>query len=138
MSPMEGSIMYQKRFENILRVAKKVTSSLNIGEILEMIRDAVKTSIPKAKEACLLMVDPEAGHYTRPLHSVHKERINCQLYKRGRTNIQSALAKPSPCFLRQTSQSFTYSPCGCAVFRGFPAHHTGKHPLAVPTNVTSE
>lgn len=131
--------MYQKRFENILRVAKKVTSLLNIGEILEMIRDEVKASIPKAKEACLLMVDPEAGHYIRPLHcSVHKERINCQLCKRGRTNIQNALAKPSPFVLRETSQSFTYSSCGCAVFRGFPAHHTGKHPLAVPPNVSSK
>ena len=88
--------MYKRRFENIRRIAKKVTSSLNIGDILEMIRDEAKVSLPKAEEACLLLFDPEAPHYTRPLHcSIHKERINCQLCKRGRGTIQSALSHPT-------------------------------------------
>ncbi len=87
--------MYKKRFENIFRVAKKVTSSLDIGDILEIIRDQVKVTIPHAKEACLLMFDPEALRYTRPLHcTVYKNRINCQLCKRGRETIQGALAQP--------------------------------------------
>jgi class 3 adenylate cyclase len=87
--------MYKKRFENILRVAKKVTSSLDIGDVLEIIRDETKVTVPKAREACLLMFDPEAVHYTRPLHcAVHKDRINCQLCKRGRETIKGALAQP--------------------------------------------
>jgi class 3 adenylate cyclase len=87
--------MYKERFENIFRVAKKVTSSLDIGDILEIIRDETKVSIPHAREVCLLMFDPEAVHYTRPLHcAVYKDRINCQLCKRGRETIKQALAQP--------------------------------------------
>ena len=88
--------MYKKRFENLSRVARKVTSSLNIGDILEIIRDEAKATIPYAKEACLLIVDPEAARYTRPLHcGVYKDRLNCQLCKRGKESIQKALAGPS-------------------------------------------
>src|SRR5208337_73602 len=88
--------MYKKRFENIFRVAKKVTSSLNIGDILEIIRDEARTTIPHAREACLLMLDPEALHYTRPLHcAVYENRVNCQLCKRGRDTIERALAQPN-------------------------------------------
>ena len=87
--------MYKKRSENILRVAKKVTSSLEIGDILEVIRDEAKITIPHAREACLLMFDPEALRYTRPLHcAVYENRINCQLCKRGRETIKSVLAQP--------------------------------------------
>jgi len=38
--------LYKDRFENLFRVAKKVTSCLNIGDILEIIRDEVKITIP--------------------------------------------------------------------------------------------
>jgi class 3 adenylate cyclase len=87
--------MYKRRFENIFRVAKKVTSSLDIGDILEIIRDEAKITIPHAKEACLLMFDPEAPRYTRPLHcAVYRNRINCQLCKRGRATIEGALTQP--------------------------------------------
>lgn len=87
--------MYKERFENIFRVVRKLTSSLNIGDILEMIRDEVKITVPHAREACLLMFDPEASHYTRPLHcSMYKDRINCQLCKRGKETIQEVLAHP--------------------------------------------
>jgi class 3 adenylate cyclase len=87
--------MYKKRFENIFRLAKKVTSSLDIGDILEIIRDEAKITVPHAKEACLLMFDPEALRYTRPLHcAVYQNRINCQLCKRGRATIKEALAQP--------------------------------------------
>jgi class 3 adenylate cyclase len=87
--------MYKKRFENIFRLAKKVTSSLDIGDILEIIRDEAKITVPHAKEACLLMFDPEAPRYTRPLHcAVYENRINCQLCKRGRATIKEALAQP--------------------------------------------
>jgi class 3 adenylate cyclase len=94
--------MYKERFENVFRVAKKLTSSLQIGDVLELIRDEAKGSIPKLREACLLVIDPEAEHYTRPLHcAVEKKRINCQLCKRGRNTISSALEKGASaiCFL---------------------------------------
>ncbi|MBW1774137.1 MAG: guanylate cyclase [Deltaproteobacteria bacterium] len=87
--------MYKKRFTNLSRVAHKMTSSLEIGDILEIIRDEVKETLPHAKEACLLMFDQDASQYTRPLHcSMHKDRISCQLCKRGRKTIKGALDEP--------------------------------------------
>jgi rubredoxin/transcriptional regulator with GAF, ATPase, and Fis domain len=96
--------LYKARFENLSRVAQKVTSSLSIGNILEMIRDEARTTVPKAEEACLLILDPDALHYTRPLHcAVYKDRINCQLCKRGRQTIEGAMAQPLlfQCFARE-------------------------------------
>jgi class 3 adenylate cyclase/rubredoxin len=97
-----GTAIYKERFENVFRVAKTLTSSLNIGEVLEMIRDEARASLPQLQEACLLVTDPEAQYYTRPLHcAVEKQRINCQLCKRGRGAVESVLAgtSSSVCFL---------------------------------------
>ena len=92
---MSNKASYKERFENLLRISRKISSSLNIGNILEMIRDEAKTAVPSAREACLLVTDPEAVHYTRPLHcAVYAERINCQLCKRGREIIRNAVKEP--------------------------------------------
>jgi class 3 adenylate cyclase len=104
--------MYKNRFENIFRVAKKLTSSLNIGDVLEIIRDEARNTIPQLQEACLLVIDPDAQYYTRPLHcAVEKQRVNCQLCKRGRGTITSALSGEGTamCFLpgQRHDQSFT-------------------------------
>jgi class 3 adenylate cyclase/rubredoxin len=97
-----GLTMYKERFENVFRVAQKLTSSLNIGEVLELIRDEARLTLPQLQEVCLLVVDPEAQYYTRPLHcAVEKQRINCQLCKRGRATVHHALGQASSavCFL---------------------------------------
>lgn len=87
--------MYKDRFDNLFRVAKKITSCLNIGDILEIIRDEVKISLPHVEEACLILVDPEAPNYTRPLHcTVKKEQVNCHLCKKGKDIIKQALRAP--------------------------------------------
>jgi adenylate cyclase len=94
--------MYKKRFENVFRVARKLTESLEIGDVLETIRDEARTTMPQLREVCLLVVDPEAENYTRPLHcAMIKERINCQLCKRGRGTVDGALERNSGalCFL---------------------------------------
>jgi class 3 adenylate cyclase len=89
------SEFYKERFENLFRVAKKVTSCLNMGDILEIIRDEVKITVPHAREACLILVDPEAPSYTRPLHcSVKRDQINCHMCKRGKQIIATALGEP--------------------------------------------
>jgi rubredoxin len=91
-----GLTMYKERFENVFRVAQKLTSSLNIGGVLELIRDEARATLPQLQEVCLLVIDPEAQNYTRPLHcAVEKQRINCQLCKRGRGTISSALEQSS-------------------------------------------
>jgi len=88
--------LYKERFENLLRVAEKITATLNIGDILETIRDEVKVTIPHATEACLILVDPDAPKYTRPLHcTVKKEHVNCQLCKRGKEMVARAIGEPT-------------------------------------------
>jgi class 3 adenylate cyclase len=90
-----GMAIYKDRFENLMRVAAKITASLNIGDILEMIRDNVKEIIPHAREACLILVDPDAPSYTRPLHcTMKKDQVNCHLCKRGNEIIKKALDEP--------------------------------------------
>jgi class 3 adenylate cyclase len=87
--------LYKNRFENLLRVARRITSCLNIGDILEIIRDEVKVTVPHAKEACLILVDPDAPNYTRPLHCmVKRDQVNCHMCKRGRALIEKALGEP--------------------------------------------
>jgi len=85
---------YKDRFENIKRITQKITSSLDIGEVLEEIRDEARVIFPKAKEACLLMYDKGAKNYMRPLHcAVFKGRVNCRLCKQTRGAIQEAINK---------------------------------------------
>ncbi len=90
--------LYERRFRTVFRIAKKTAASLHIGEILEIVRDEIKNAVPAVKEACLLMLDPDALKYTRPLHcSVHQERINCQFCKRGRSLVNETITKiPKP------------------------------------------
>jgi len=87
--------MYRDRFENLFRVAKKITASLNIGDILEIIRDETKTTVPHAQEACLILLDPAAPDYTRPLHcTVKRDQVNCHMCKRGKEIVQRSLVEP--------------------------------------------
>jgi class 3 adenylate cyclase len=89
--------MYKERFENIFRVAQKLTSSLEIGDVLETIRDEARATIPGLEEVCLLIIDQEAENYARPLHcAVIKGRINCQLCKRGRGTVAKSLELGAP------------------------------------------
>jgi class 3 adenylate cyclase/rubredoxin len=128
--------IYRERFENVFRVAQKLTSSLNISEVLEMIRDEARATLPQLQEVCLLVTDPEAQYYTRPLHcAVAKERINCQLCKRGRGTVDRALGQKSSdaCFL-PIDQSGHVSvdglpPDGCSEIV-FPIYEDDR-PLAV-------
>ncbi len=101
LSLAEGKL-FRERFENVFRVAQKLTSSMNISEVLEMIRDEARATLPQLQEVCLLVIDPEAQHYTRPLHcAVAKQRINCQLCKRGRGTVNRAVGQTASavCFL---------------------------------------
>lgn len=92
---MTDMSIYKDRFENLMRVALKVTASINIGDILETIRDEAKVTVPHAKEACLILVDPEAPTYTRPLHcTMKKGQVNCHLCKRGKRIVEDALGEP--------------------------------------------
>ncbi len=85
--------IYRQRFESIKRITQKITSSLDIGQVLEDVRDEAQTICPKAKETCLIICDDQAKDYMRPMHcGVYRERISCRHCKRHRKVVQQAIA----------------------------------------------
>ncbi|MBW1781177.1 MAG: GAF domain-containing protein [Deltaproteobacteria bacterium] len=85
---------FKERFEAQRRVAKKLASTMEVNEILERLREEARNMVPIAMEACILMLDPEAQKYTRPLQCALYDRpINCISCKRKRPAIQKALTQ---------------------------------------------
>jgi len=85
---------YQERFEAQRRVAKKLAPTMEVNEILERLREELRNMVPIAMEACILMLDPEAQKYTRPLQCALYDRpVNCISCKRKRPAIQKALTQ---------------------------------------------
>lgn len=118
-----------------------MTSSLDPGDILEVIRDEAKVTVPHAKEACLLVFDPEAMNYTRPLHcSLNTEKVNCQLCKRGRKTIEKALKDPISfeCGARSVEAGWDGSSAGPICEVAFPISDGGGKPLAVLDVISGE
>jgi class 3 adenylate cyclase/putative methionine-R-sulfoxide reductase with GAF domain len=85
---------YKERFEAQRRLAQKIAPFNAVSDILEKMREEARNLVPSAMEACILLLDPEAQKYTRPLQCALYERpVNCLLCKRSRAAIQKALDK---------------------------------------------
>lgn len=85
---------YRERFEAQRRLARKVAPFMEADQILEIMRAEVRQFIPLAMEACILLLDPEAGKYTRPLQCALYDRpVNCLKCKRHRPAVQKAVAR---------------------------------------------
>jgi class 3 adenylate cyclase/putative methionine-R-sulfoxide reductase with GAF domain len=85
---------YKERFEAQRRLAQKIAPFNAVNDILEKMREEARNLVPSAMEACILLLDPEAQKYTRPLQCALYDRpVNCLLCKRSRTAIQKALDK---------------------------------------------
>ena len=69
---------YKERFEAQRRLAKNLAGAMEVNEILEKIRVEARTLIPSAMEVCLLLLDPDAHKYTRPLQcALFATPVNC-------------------------------------------------------------
>jgi class 3 adenylate cyclase/putative methionine-R-sulfoxide reductase with GAF domain len=104
---------YKERFEAQKRLAKSVAPLNEVNDILEKMREEARNLVPSAMEACILLLDPDAQKYTRPLQCALYDRpVNCLLCKRGRGAIQKALdkrkgvvvSKPDPALRHDNSQ----------------------------------
>ena len=85
---------YKERFETQRRLARKVAPFMEANEILEKMRSELREIIPVAMEACILLLDSEAGKYTRPLQCALYDRpVNCLKCKRHRPAIQQAISR---------------------------------------------
>jgi adenylate cyclase len=85
---------YRERFEAQRRLQKKIAPLMEVNEILERLREEVRELIPSSMEGCILLLDQEAGRYTRPLQCALYDRpVNCQVCKRNRPAIQKAIVR---------------------------------------------
>ena len=67
---------------------------MEVNEILERLREEAKNMVPTAMEACILMLDPDAQRYTRPLQcALYDGPVNCLSCKRHRPAVQKALTR---------------------------------------------
>jgi class 3 adenylate cyclase len=83
---------YRERFETQQRIAKKLAYTLEVNEILEMLREETRHLVPSAMEVCILLLDPDAKNYTRPLQcALYGRPVNCLSCKRNRTAVLKAL-----------------------------------------------
>ena len=85
---------YEERFKAQRRLAEKIAPLMEINDILEKIRDELRETISSAMEARILLLDPDAKKYTRPLQCILYDRpVNCLSCKRSRPVIQKAMEK---------------------------------------------
>ncbi|MFH1627727.1 MAG: hypothetical protein ABIE47_03280 [Pseudomonadota bacterium] len=85
---------YKERFEAQRRVARKLASTMEVNEILERLRQEARIMVPTAMEACILVLDPDARKYTRPLQcALYNRPVNCLSCKRSRSAVQKALKR---------------------------------------------
>lgn len=85
---------YRERFEAQRRLQKKIAPFMEVNDILEKLREELRELIPSSMEGCILLLDPEAGKYTRPLQCALYDRpVNCLVCKRSRPAIQKAITR---------------------------------------------
>jgi class 3 adenylate cyclase len=83
---------YKERFEAQRRLAEKIAPFMEVNDILETMRAEIRVIVPTAMESCILLLDPEAQKYTRPLQCALYDRpVNCLACKRNRSAIQKAI-----------------------------------------------
>jgi class 3 adenylate cyclase len=85
---------YRERFETQRRVARKFATTMEVNQILENLREEIRNLVPAAMEVCILMLDPDAPKYTRPLQcALYDSPVNCLSCKRSRAAVQKALTR---------------------------------------------
>lgn len=88
---------YEERFKALLRLDEKIAPLMEINDVLEKMRDELRETISSAMEARILLLDPDAKIYTRPLQCVlYDKPVNCLSCKQSRSVIQKALKEGKP------------------------------------------
>ncbi|MCF8034775.1 MAG: adenylate/guanylate cyclase domain-containing protein [Desulfarculaceae bacterium] len=85
---------FRERYRLYRRLGMVLAADLEVNHILEEVRSEAKRMVPGAMEACILLLDPEAGAYTRPLQcDLYDTPRNCLSCKRNRPAVQKALTR---------------------------------------------
>jgi class 3 adenylate cyclase len=84
---------YKERFHVQQDLIKKIAPLTEVSDILETVREDLRTLIPSAMEVCVLLLDPDASQYTSPLQCALYDRpVSCQSCKRDRPAVQRAIS----------------------------------------------
>ncbi|MFO7786088.1 MAG: adenylate/guanylate cyclase domain-containing protein [Thermodesulfobacteriota bacterium] len=95
---------YRERFEAWRRIAHNLASSMETNNMLEILREEARTLIPTSMESCILLLDPEASQYTRPLQCALYDRpVNCLSCKRNRDAVKKAMERRTPVIVSATN-----------------------------------
>lgn len=85
---------YKERFRAQRRLYRKIAPFMEVNDILEKMREEIRNNVPASMEVCILLLDPEASQYTRPMQcSLYDRPVNCLVCKRSRPAIQKALTR---------------------------------------------
>jgi class 3 adenylate cyclase len=94
----------QERFRAQMSLAGKIAAFMGVNDILETIRSELRTAIPHAMEACVLLLDPDAKQYTRPMQCALYDRpVNCLMCKRSRPAVKKAMKEKKAVIFRASS-----------------------------------
>jgi class 3 adenylate cyclase len=92
---------YKERFEAQRKLAREIAPLTEVNEILERMRAMLREIIPSVMEACILLLDPDARRYTRPLQCALYDRpANCLTCKRSRPAVQKAVERRKAVLVR--------------------------------------
>jgi hypothetical protein len=87
---------FRERFEAQQRIARKLAYTLEVNEILERLKEDIRQLVPSALEACILLLDPDATNYTRPLQcALYGRPVNCLSCKGVAGPLQVYSLRPS-------------------------------------------
>jgi class 3 adenylate cyclase len=85
---------YKERFHVLQDLIQKIAPLTEASEIIEAVREQLRSLIPNAMEVCVLLLDPDAAKYTSPLQCALYDRpVSCQSCKRDRPAVQQAIAR---------------------------------------------
>ncbi len=83
---------FEERFYFQKQLIKKIAPLTETSDIIEEIRKQIRDTIPNAMEVCILLLDPDADKYTRPLQcALYEKPVSCQACKRDRPAVQKAI-----------------------------------------------
>ena len=85
---------YKERFHVQQDLINTIAPLTEAGDIIEAVREQLRSLIPNAMEVCVLLLDPDAAEYTSPLQCALYDRpVSCQSCKRDRPAVQQAIAR---------------------------------------------
>ncbi len=94
---------YKERLHVQKNLIKKTAPLTEVNKIIEMVREEIRKLIPNAMEVCILLLDPDAQTYTRPLQcALYETPVDCQSCKRDRPAVQRAITRKKPVVIQNS------------------------------------